>query len=223
LVRRPATVAVVIAVVALPASTVVVVARAIVVVAVDTLDPPPGLNGVPHVAVGPKAAADYRCRGSASLLALSMLRGGGFGLCADGAPARPHSEHWHEAELSACCAVSASSSAFSCWRTRRSSEVATSGQLCSSMAATARFCDTRQKSGGPSASALPSTFTPSLARRLLSRSGLRADGVGAQSCGYSAAGRRSRRSSFPSRGPSCMRMSCAGRWSQGSASMPSSC
>jgi hypothetical protein len=94
LVRRPATVAVVIAVVALPASTVVVVARAIVVVAVDTLDPPPGLNGVPHIAVGPKAAADCRCRGSASLLALSMLRGGGFGLCADGAPARPHSERW---------------------------------------------------------------------------------------------------------------------------------
>jgi hypothetical protein len=128
-----------------------------------------------------------------------------------------------EAELSACCAVAASSSTFNCWRTRRSSEVAASGQLCSSMAATARFCDTRQKSGGPSASALPSMFTPSLARRLLSRSGPRADGVGAQSCGYSAAGRRSRRSLFPSQGPSCMRMSYAGRWSQGSASMPSSC
>jgi hypothetical protein len=197
-------------------------ARAIVAVVVDTLDPPLGLNGVPHVAVGPKAAPDCRCRGSASLLTLSMLRGGRFELCADDAPARPRSERWHEAELSACCAAAASSSAFSCWRTRRSSEVAASGQLCSSMAATARFCDTRQKSGGLSASALPSMFTPSLARWLLSRSGPRGDGVGVQSCGYSAAGRRSCQSSFPSRGPSCMRMSCAGRWSQGSASMPSS-
>jgi hypothetical protein len=52
--------------------------------------------------------------------------GGGFWPWADGAPTRPHSEQWREAELSACCAAAASSSAFSCWHTRRSSEVAAS-------------------------------------------------------------------------------------------------
>jgi hypothetical protein len=65
--------------------------------------------------------------------------GGGFRPWVDGAPARPCSERWREAELSACCAAAASSSAFSCWHTRRSSEVAGSGQLHSSMAAAARF------------------------------------------------------------------------------------
>jgi hypothetical protein len=147
--------------------------------------------------------------------------GGGFGPCADDAPARPRSERWREAELSACCATAASSSAFSCWRTRRSSEVAASGQSRSSMAG---FCDARQKSGGASASALvlASTFAPPLARRLLSRAGPRAGGVGALSCGWSVAGRCSCWSSFPSQGPSCTGMSCAGRQSRGSASMPSS-
>jgi hypothetical protein len=65
--------------------------------------------------------------------------GGGFGPRADGAPACPRLEHWREAELSACCAAAASSSAFSCWRTRRSLEVASSGQPRSSMAVAAWF------------------------------------------------------------------------------------
>jgi hypothetical protein len=50
-----------------------VVARAIVAVVVDALGPSSGLDGVPHIAVGPKAAPDHRCRGSASLPVLSML------------------------------------------------------------------------------------------------------------------------------------------------------
>jgi hypothetical protein len=64
---------------------------------------------------------------------------GGFVPWADGAPARPCSERWCEAELSTCCAATASSSTFSCCRTPRSSEVAGSGQPRSSMAAAARF------------------------------------------------------------------------------------
>jgi hypothetical protein len=51
-------------------------------------------------------------------------KGGGLGPWADGAPARPCYERWHEAELSPCCAATASSSAFNCWRTCHSSEVA---------------------------------------------------------------------------------------------------
>jgi hypothetical protein len=148
--------------------------------------------------------------------------GGGFGPCADGAPARPHSERWQETELSACCATAVSSNAFSCWRTRRSSEVATSGQPRISMAAAARFCDACRKSGGVSASVLASTFAPSLARRLLSRSDPRAGGIGARPCGWSAVERCSHHLPFPSRGSSCTGMSCAGRRSRGSASMPSS-
>jgi hypothetical protein len=46
---------------------------------------------------------------------------------AEGAPARPRSDRWCEVELITCCAAAASSSAFSCWHTRRSSEVAGSG------------------------------------------------------------------------------------------------
>jgi hypothetical protein len=103
--------------------------------------------------------------------------GGGFEPWANGAQALPHSECWCEVELSACCAAAASSSAFSCWRTRRSSEIAGSGQPRSSMAAVARFWDARQESGGASASALASTFAPSLAHRLLSCAGPRAGGV----------------------------------------------
>jgi hypothetical protein len=57
LVRRPAAIAVVVDVVAPLA--VVVVARAIVAVVVDALNPPSGLDCVPRVAVGPKAAPDY--------------------------------------------------------------------------------------------------------------------------------------------------------------------
>jgi hypothetical protein len=55
--------------------------------------------------------------------------GGRFGPRADGAPACLRSERWREAELSACCVAAASSSAFSCWRICRSSEVAGSEVL----------------------------------------------------------------------------------------------
>jgi hypothetical protein len=58
LVQRPAAVAVIVAVVASSAPTVAMVARVIVAVVVDTLGPPSGLDGVPHVAVGPKTAPD---------------------------------------------------------------------------------------------------------------------------------------------------------------------
>jgi hypothetical protein len=40
------------------APTIIVVARAVVVVVVDTLVPPSGLYGVPSVAVGAKTALD---------------------------------------------------------------------------------------------------------------------------------------------------------------------
>jgi hypothetical protein len=73
LVRRPAVVAFIVAIVASPASMIVVVARAVVAVVVDALGSPSGLDGVPCVTVGPKAAPDRRCRGSASLPALSTL------------------------------------------------------------------------------------------------------------------------------------------------------
>jgi hypothetical protein len=49
-------VTVVIAIVALLAPTVVMVARVVVAVVVDALSPPSGLDGVPRIAVGPKAA-----------------------------------------------------------------------------------------------------------------------------------------------------------------------
>jgi hypothetical protein len=51
-------VAVVVAVVASPTSAIVVVAQAVVAVVVDALGPSTGLDGVPHVAVGTKAALD---------------------------------------------------------------------------------------------------------------------------------------------------------------------
>jgi hypothetical protein len=109
--------------------------------------------------------------------------GGGFGPCADGAPARPRSERWREAELLACCDTAASSNTFSYWRTRRSSEVVASGQPRSSMAIVARFCDTRRKSGGASASAFESMSAPFLVCQLLSRASPCSGGVGARSCG----------------------------------------
>jgi hypothetical protein len=56
-------VAVVIAVVAPSASTVVVVAQAVFAVVVDTLSPPSGLDGVPCVAVGPKCRIKSHRRG----------------------------------------------------------------------------------------------------------------------------------------------------------------
>jgi hypothetical protein len=104
--------------------------------------------------------------------------GGGFGPCTDGAPARPRLEHWRDAEFSAC-AVAASSNAFSCLRTRRSSEVAASTQSRNSMAAAAKFCDACRKSGDASVLA----FVPSLVHRLLSCATPRGGGIGARSCG----------------------------------------
>jgi hypothetical protein len=73
LVLRLVAVAVVIAVMAPPASTVVVVAGAIVAVIFDALGLSSALDGVSHVAVGPKASLDHRCRGSSYLPALLML------------------------------------------------------------------------------------------------------------------------------------------------------
>jgi hypothetical protein len=135
----------------------------------------------------------------------------------------PVLERWREAELFACAAA-ASSSAFSCWRTRCSSEVAASEQPRSNIAVMVRFCDARLKSGRASASALAlaSMLAPSLARRSLLRVGPRYGGVGARARGCSATGRRSRRSLFPSRGYSCTGMSYAGCRSRGSGSILSS-
>jgi hypothetical protein len=122
------------------------------------------LDGVSDVAVGPETTLDHRCHGLGSLLTCLVLEGGGFGSWDDGALARARSERCRELELSACCAVVASSSAFSCWCTRRSSEVVSSVQPHGSMAAAARFWDARRKSGG--ASAFASAFAPPLARRM---------------------------------------------------------
>jgi hypothetical protein len=130
------------------------------VVVVETLTPSSGLDGVPRITVRPKTALDRRCRGPTSLPALSMLGRRRIRPWADGAPARPCSERWREAELSACCATTASSSPFSYWCTRRSSEVAAFGQARTSMAVAARFWDTHRKSGGASASTLVSRSCP---------------------------------------------------------------
>jgi hypothetical protein len=100
--------------------------------------------------------------------------------CADGAPVRPRSKCWREAELSACCAAAAaSSSTFNCWHTRRSSEVVASGQSRSNMDAVVRFCNARLKSGGASASVL------ALASKLVPSSRVRpqAGGVGVRAHG----------------------------------------
>jgi hypothetical protein len=51
-------VTVVIVVAVSPVSAIVVVARAVVAVVVDALGPTTGLDGVPHVAVGPEVALD---------------------------------------------------------------------------------------------------------------------------------------------------------------------
>jgi hypothetical protein len=64
---------VVISFVAPPASTVVVVARAVVADVVDTLNSSSGFDGVPGVAVGPETTLDRRCRGSDSLPAPLVL------------------------------------------------------------------------------------------------------------------------------------------------------
>jgi hypothetical protein len=155
-------------------------------------------------------------------------RGGGWvRRCAEGAAFRPRSDSWLEAELSACCATANSSSALSCWRTCLSSEVAASGQPHNSMAAAARFCDARLKSGGASPPTLVSTFAPSLARRSLSCVRSRAGGVGARARGCLSMGRRSCRSLFPSRRCSCTGTCCgasngAGCWLRGSWSSSSS-
>jgi hypothetical protein len=172
LVGRPVAFMVVIAVVAPPAPAVVVVARAVVVVVVDALSPSSSLDGVPGVTVWPELTPNHDAVTATPSPCPCCRGGGGFGPCADGAPARPRSEHCRKAELSVCCATAASSRAFNCWRTHRSSEVAGSGQPRSSMAATARFWDARWKGGGASTSGL--AFAPPLACQLLSGSGMRA-------------------------------------------------
>jgi hypothetical protein len=65
---------VIIAVVAPPAPTVVVVARAVVVDVVGALSLSSGFYGVPGVAVGPEMTLDCRCRGSDSFPASLLLR-----------------------------------------------------------------------------------------------------------------------------------------------------
>jgi hypothetical protein len=70
--------AVVVAVVEPSASTVVVLARAIVAVVVDALNSSSGLDGVPDVAMGPETTLDHQCRGSGSLPARLVLEGSGF-------------------------------------------------------------------------------------------------------------------------------------------------
>jgi hypothetical protein len=52
---------------------VIVVARVVDAVVVDTLYSPSGLDGVSSITVGPKTTLDRRCRGCDSLPALSML------------------------------------------------------------------------------------------------------------------------------------------------------
>jgi hypothetical protein len=155
--------------------------------------------------------------------------GDGSWRCTEGAAPRSRADHWCEAELSACCAAAALSSALSSWNTRLSLEVATSGQPRSSIAATARFCDAHLKSGGVSSLVLPfaSTFAPSLVCRLSSCVRPRANGVRARTLGCSKAGRRSCRSSFPSQRCSCTGTCCdagcgVGRRLQGPWSSPSS-
>jgi hypothetical protein len=160
----------------------------VVVVVVDTLSPSASLDGVPGVTVRPEPALDYRCHRTAPFPAILMSRGGRFRSCADGAPARPCSDRWREAELSACCIAAALSSAVSCWHTRLSSEVATSGQLRSNMATAARFCDACLNSDRASLSVLASTFAPSLVHRSLLRVCPRAGGVRVRARGCSGAG-----------------------------------
>jgi hypothetical protein len=59
--------------VAPPAPTIVVVARAVVVVVVDALNSSMGFDGVLGVAVGPETALDRRHRGSDSFSASLLL------------------------------------------------------------------------------------------------------------------------------------------------------
>jgi hypothetical protein len=72
--RLPA-VTIIVAVVASPASSIVVVARTVVTMVVDALGPSTGLDGVPRVTIRPEPALDYRCCGSTPFPAVPMLRG----------------------------------------------------------------------------------------------------------------------------------------------------
>jgi hypothetical protein len=93
-------VTVVIIVVASSAPSIVVVASTVVVVAVvvNTRSLSVSRDGVPGVVVGPEPALSCRCRRLAPFSTVLMPRGGGFGPCADGAVARPHSDRWRDAE-----------------------------------------------------------------------------------------------------------------------------
>jgi hypothetical protein len=75
LVQRPAVISIIIAVVASPAFSVVVVARAIVTMVVYALILSTGLDGVLRVTVGPESALDCRRRSPAPFTMLLMLRG----------------------------------------------------------------------------------------------------------------------------------------------------
>jgi hypothetical protein len=75
LVRRIAALAVDIALVALPASTVVVVVQAVVLVVVNTLNPSSSLDGVPAVTVRPESTPDrHRCSRDSLSLPLLLRR-----------------------------------------------------------------------------------------------------------------------------------------------------
>jgi hypothetical protein len=220
LVRRPAAVAVVVAVVAPPASSIVMVARAVVVVVVDALSPSSGLEGVLHVAVGPEAAPDRRyCGSTAPPRALDAGKEAGSGRVWTALlPARAPSVGVRLS--SPLVAPPPPRAAPSVTGTLVAPRRSPPPDNHAAAWPPARFCDARLKSGG--ALALASMFAPSLARRLLWRVGPRAGGIGARARSCSAPGRRSRRSPFPSRGSSCTGISCAGRRSWGSASIPSS-
>jgi hypothetical protein len=60
--------------VAPPTPTIVIVARAVVVVVVDTLSPSTSLDGVSGIVVGPETALDCRHRGSDSVPMSLRLR-----------------------------------------------------------------------------------------------------------------------------------------------------
>jgi hypothetical protein len=155
--------------------------------------------------------------------------GGRFGPWADGAPACLRSERWREAELSACCAAAASSSAFSCWRTCRSSEVAGSEVLRRPLEEWEGVgvnvgVDVRASIGtSVVVGRRPACRQCRLAvvRLMGSRTALAPVAVPlTHPCtGTSCAGRRS---PFPSRGRPCTGTPCAGCRSRALASTPSS-
>jgi hypothetical protein len=126
-------------------AVIVVVAIAVVV---DACGPPASFDGVPGVAVWPEMTIDCRSPSSGSA-PVASLPPGRWVL----AVRRGHSSPVVRRPLArreALClfAVAASRRALSCCHTCLSSEVAASRQSRSSMAAVAKFCGARLKSGG---------------------------------------------------------------------------